>query len=291
MQRSAIVFLFCLALSCKSKTSEENVTKPAQWEVVEKMRYDYRLNSVGKPDTIFIYTYNYKGVNLIDSSIRFQIHKYSGDFLTERKDYKLDKNNNPTEENSIKYAYTKARALQSVTLFSNGELVRDDQYFYNDSNRLIKQVLIRSRKMTSLLDESSKESQLMPVNIGVTDGYDTITNVFKYDNMNKVIGAIMTDTHGKVLRNDINIYSGNDPLATISTDAKGDTLQSIDYKVDGNSLHSKIENDSLLLLQTARFGLKIAQTTIVKSRKERWRRTITYDKAARKTTETLYKAI
>jgi uncharacterized protein YuzE len=289
MQRFAIICLLFLTASCGSNEETDKTAKPEEWVLTEKRRFDYKLNSLGKPDTTYIFFSKYDKSNVIDSSTSFYISKYKGDLLSDKIYYRVENDKAAQQEYSVHYEYNTNGKIVASTIYNAGKLLKEERYTYNDSNVVSKYLLIQSKSMRLLPDESST-GFTAAANTSAT-GYDTVKGVYNYDQTKKVTGVIFTDNQGKLVRKDANIYSGNDPLSSHSVDYKGDTLQKIQFERNGKLLHSKLENDSFILYQNLSYGIPISQLLMYKNRKEKFRNSSVYDQKGRKTEDRLYKAM
>lgn len=278
MQRLFAFALLCFLLSCKSNDKPKGPVAD-NWVLSEKKTYDYRLNSVGYADTVFVQTHKYENGMVKDSTVSFIVYRYLNNKLTDEVSYAVNAGSKAAEEATKKYIYNTKGTATGFNVYQNGKLIRSENYSYNDSNQVTKQVLILPRNADG-----------SPAQNGSGTGYDTITAAYRYDDAKKIIGTIFKDQYGNVLRNDLNVYSGNMPLLSYSTNPKGDTLQKITYEQNGKILHTSIENDSVVLIQNTMNGIQVAQMTVHKKKNQKWRSAISYDEKGRPKQEVLYKA-
>jgi hypothetical protein len=291
MQRFALLVILFFAASCNSKKDEASTQKTENWVLDQDISYRYKFNATGNPDTTFIHTKWFKNGNFSDSTSVFYISKYNGDLLTDIFHYSIDKNKVVSQTSNVHYEYGMNKKIQLMSIYNGGKLTKLERYGYDDANLLSKYTLIQLKIMDSSLRSSDTLLAAMATNSNIKLGYDTLNAVYKYDNTKKVIGATFTDNSGKIVRNDVNVYSGTDPLFTYSLDAKGDTIQRMKYEADGKVLHSRLENDSFVLFQNTVNNAPIAQQTIFKNRNEKWRSAVSYDQYGRKVQEKVYKSL
>lgn len=291
MQRFAVILILFLAASCNSKKEDTSAQKAESWELNQDISYRYKLNATGNPDTTFIHTKWFKNGNFSDSSSVFYTSKYNGDLITDIFHYSVDKNNVVSQTSNVHYEYGMNKKIQVMSVYNGGKLTKLERYGYNDANLLAKYTLIQMKIMDSNLKSTDTLLAVLAKNSDIKLGYDTLNAVYKYDNTGKVIGATFTNNSGKVVRTDVNVYSGNDPLYTYSINEKGDTIQRMKYEADGKVLHSRLENDSFVLFQNTVNNAPIAQQTVFKNRNEKWRSAVSYDQYGRKVQEKVYKSM
>ncbi|RYZ28789.1 MAG: hypothetical protein EOO10_08355 [Chitinophagaceae bacterium] len=284
LRLTAFAMLFLL-FACNSKDD-----KPApsgdNWVLFEKKVYDYKLNAIGYADTAYTRTYQYKDGLITDSSVTFTVYKYQGNVLTDEIAYRFDSVKRTLVPGlTKKYVFNQKGAMTGSSVVFDGKLVSAESFDFNDSNLLTKQYTVTAKvdgKVNEAQGVSSPEYKIR---------YDTVITSYKYDDAKKLVGLTYTDGRGNLLRTDVNIYSGNEPLQSHSVNPRGDTLQKVTYEKDGKILHTAIENDSIVVLQNTFNGFKVAQMTIVKKNNERWRSAISYDPKGRPAQEMLYKAM
>ncbi|RZK24882.1 MAG: hypothetical protein EOO43_06945 [Flavobacterium sp.] len=291
MQRFAFIFILLWATSCNSKKDDASTQKAENWVLDQDISYRYKLNATGNPDTTFIDTKWYKDGNFSDSSSVFYISKYNGDLLMDIVHYSIDKIKGISQTSNVHYEYGMNKKIQVMSIYNGGKLTKLEKYGYDDANLLARYTLIQMKILDSNLKSGEALSAALAKNSDIKLGYDTLNAVYKYDNTKKIVGATFTDNRGKVVRNDINVYSGNDPLYTYTLNDKGDTIQKMKYEADGKVLHSRLENDSFVLFQNTVNNAPIAQQTVFKNRNEKWRSAVTYDQYGRKMQEKVYKSM
>jgi hypothetical protein len=293
MQRLAFVFLLFFFASCGSNEENTPATPTENWVLNQEHHYRYHLNPRGLPDTTYITTHNYKDGLVTDSSSAFYISKYSGNLLTDMIHYRIEKGKPPINTSSVRYVYDMTKnKMQSMTVYNSGRISRQETYSYNDSNQLVSNTTIQ------MMIKGAVPGGLdtLPINTSVMLdpsilGYDTVKAIYKYDDTKKIVGATFTNSQGKVLRTDVNIYSGDLPLWSYSVNPQGDTLQRIKYEPNGKTLYSRAENDSLVLWQNITNNTPIASKSFYKKTNELWRSASTFDQYGRKVTEKVYKNI
>ena len=289
MQRLTVIALLLLLVSCKSKEDNPAPT-PERWVLFDKKIYDYKLNSLGSADTVYIMNYKYKDGLLNDSSVSFVVYKYNyKNALTDEISYQIDSSRKVVEGLTKKYNFNAKGVLVGSSVFYDNKLDRSETSYYNDSNVLTRQVVIAA-KIDTNANKANFASTTASSNSSVR--YDTTIMVYKYDETKKLVGLTYSDPRGKIVRNDANVYSGSDPLFSHSTSPSGDTLQKVTYEKSGKIMHISIENDTLMVIQNVQNGFQVGQMTIDKKKKEKWRSAVSYDPTSgRPKEETLYKAI
>ncbi|RYY69413.1 MAG: hypothetical protein EOO13_09585 [Chitinophagaceae bacterium] len=287
MQRIFLIGVLITALSCNSGKEDKPADASENWVVAEKNRYDYKLNSIGRPDTTFVYTHKYKDGLIVDSSVAFTVNKYNGDFLSDELAFVVGKDQKIIPQTVTKYTFNKNGQSISRNISGAGKLIREERFSYNDSNLLVKSTIIQIRNRDKVTGGTLELSTASAANIG----YDTVTTLYTYDAGKKLVETKMLNSRGEMLRKEVNLYSGNDPLLTAAINQKGDTLKRITYEKRDKVLMTVSETDSVVLFQNYLNGVQIAQKTKYKNRNEQWRSAVRFDEKGRKAEETLYKAL
>ena len=287
MQRSAIIILLFIFASCKSKKEDTPASVEEKWALTEKNRYDYKLNTLGHPDTTFIYTYKYKDGNVVDSSYTFTVGKYKGDFLSDEIAFTVGKDSRPSPFTSTHYEFDSKGRMVLRRVSGAGKLVSEERYNYNEFNLLVKSTAINIKPYDQL---TGKGLELTTASSGSL-GYDTLTTLYEYDDTKKVTGTKFINNSGDTLSRDVNLYAGNAPLLSASINSKGDTTKKVTFEAREKMLMTVTETDSFVLFQNFMNGVQVAQKTKYKNRNEQWRSAVKYNSKGRKEEESLYKLL
>jgi|GEM_PF-5514435 len=287
MQKLVIACLVFFAVACNSK-DETSTTAPAEnWVLAEKNRYEYKLNSMGHPDTTYVYTQKYKDGLVTDSSITFIVNKYEKEFLSDEITYVIDGSKKPIQHTATHYTFDKKGRNIAKTVYGAGKVIMDQRFVFNDSNLIVKSISIQIKNYDLVTGGPLELATASAASIG----YDTLVSVYEYDKDKKVVGTNFLDSKGNVVSKDVTLYSGNDPLLSANVSAKGDTMKRITYEKRDKILMTVTETDSLVLFQNFANGVQIAQKTKYKNRNEQWRSAVKFDQYGRKIEETLYKML
>lgn len=287
MQRLILASFVCMVLSCNSDKEGKPSEPSENWVIAEKKFYDYKLNSVGRPDTVYVYNKKFRDGLVVDSSTTFTVNRYNGDYLSDEMSFVVKNNREIVPFTNTKYTFdNKGRSTSQITSGA-GKLIKDERYYYNDSGLLTKTVLVQIKNY----DIATGGPLELTTASSSSIGYDTLTTLYEYDKTNKVIGSKYVDNRGAIFSKDVNIYSGNDPLLTATINTKGDTIKKITYEKRNKIFMTVTETDSFYVFQNYVNGIPIAQKTKYKNRNEQWRSAVKFDQNGRKVEEVLYKAM
>lgn len=278
-------FLMLLLVSCHN--NDTNKPKMDNWVISGKSVFKNVLSKEGYLDTVYRTRYVYKNGDQTDSTLSFAacIRDNNG-ILIGKKFYNVDKDGRQEFIGSWAFTYDKKGNITSSTKMNNGILEQQEKQQYDDSGRLAKYSAIEriNNDVMQLADKDNDFKQVAAHDIV----YDSTNVSYKYDRDNKVVKAIATDGAGKLVRTDINLYTGNEPFASYSINEKGDTIQKINYEMDGKFLKMTVHQDDLIITKWVSGNWMFAQVTENVKVKKKWKKILKYDLKGREIEQSTY---
>jgi hypothetical protein len=274
-----------LLISCKNDKSTDK-PKADNWVLIERNVFKNVLSKEGYIDTVYRTKYAFdKGV-LMDSAYFTSVFAVKDGKVTESKYYQVDKNSTLKLMGAWKFGYDKNGNMISSAKNNNGILEIQEKNQFDDSGRLVKSFgteMIYDRGL-DLEDEDQSFKQ-----IGTKDvSYNTINVSYEYDKQNNLVRAVTTDKDNQLVRTNVNLYTGGEPIVSYRIDAKGDTVQNTNYAKDGKLTKVIIENDSLKITKLFFKTWLVAQITEDLKANKQWKRVVKYDLSGRKKEQSLY---
>ena len=265
MQRLFIVSFLLFLISCKSK--KEDAPQADNWVLTNRKIFTDKLNAFGLPDTTYTKVLNYENLNIKDSSEVFAVSKYDENRRLTLKTFFLAKKDGPPSLNSqSRYIYS-GKYLASVIDEMNGVVTKQEKYNYDTSGKILSSSIVRLKNFDKILERYG--DKVVEKEALTNQGYDTLHISYKYDGSNKNIGGDMVDNRGNLIRRDVNVYSGNSPMASYNLGPKGDTIQHIMYVQQGNQLTSQADNNEFTIVTVMNSGYTTGKLTLDKKKNEK----------------------
>lgn len=267
---------------------EANTIKEPEWRLLEKITYQNVLTKEGYLDTVYITQQIYKDDELKDSTKMFKVLGYNSEGKPSRINYFKEGRNGIELVNTVvneydakgnKIAgYEKAKGIESKV----------EKYVYNDSSRPVS-YYVKAKADNDVFEMQDSEISSLQKSNGEYNVYNVS---YEYDEQSRVSKTIVADESGKPVRTDLNLYTGNVPLATYSLDTKGDTLQKVQFTEDGDVLKIVSQRDSLIVTKWMYKGaLMLGKTTENINTKKAWKRVLKYNNEGQLIEQALYELL